>query len=79
MFFKIFQILSQLHTKWFGILTPASSPMEQVQVISSVSESVGTSTGTSNLKIIYLFIYLFIWLCRVLVAAHGIFVAARGI
>ena len=24
-------------------------------------------------------IYLFIWLCRVLVAAHGIFVAARRI
>ena len=27
----------------------------------------------------YLFIYLFIWLRRVLVAAHGIFVATRGI
>ena len=26
-----------------------------------------------------IFIYLLIWLCRVLVAAHGLFVVARGL
>ena len=31
------------------------------------------------LKKFYLFIYLFIWLHRVLVAAHGIFMAVCGI